>query len=346
MQLPRLIFAVALVGSAWASAQSANPGDVASNLYQVEVVIFKNRANYGSEQPLDDVGRNFPSPAVYLIDPTASSSTNADLIEEQDGLVAVTLEANRPGDDSGDAMSDELLAALDEELPNAAARYSLLPDTTFNLRADANAMRRNGNYEVVAHMAWHQPLESVSQAKWVLLQAGSEFDGRREIEGTLRLSLDLYLYTEARLWYSPFNADLLQYGNLDEEPSGKLLPPLPVRWLSEAERREKELAEMAAQAAEEELGNAPSRNPSERVTAFGDDISPSATTRIAADDPALVELMGNELETLIESEPRYPIDGTWRIGQRQKMQLQDLVYFDNPAFGLLLRVTRVAVAEQ
>ena len=75
-------------------------------------------------------------------------------------------------------------------------------------------LRRNGNYEILGHLAWQQRVPERGQPQPIYINLN---DG--ELQGELAVTLGRYLHTSARLWFTPDSttiAPLGQYAQMSQ----------------------------------------------------------------------------------------------------------------------------------
>lgn len=62
----------------------------------------------------------------------------------------------------------------------------------------------SSNYEIMAKASWNQPALDNEQAIPVLFQAGDEYGGYHELEGSITLVVSRYLHLKTNLWLSDY----------------------------------------------------------------------------------------------------------------------------------------------
>jgi hypothetical protein len=68
-------------------------------------------------------------------------------------------------------------------------------------------LRRNGNYEILGHLAWQQRVPERGQPQPIYINLN---DG--ELQGELAVTLGRYLHTSARLWFAPDSTTIAPRG--------------------------------------------------------------------------------------------------------------------------------------
>ncbi len=179
--LPLLASAVIALAAAPASAQQA-----LDNWYQVEVIVFAQRDSHGVEGKPVDPHLSYPPLPRFL---------------HQGEQLRQTPPAG--------ADRDQLLAALMVpprflrwETARQPAEFVPLPAAERLLNPDAAALERSGDYRVLFHAAWHQPLLSGKAAPWLVVNGGQRADNHSELEGSLRLYQARQIHLETDLWLS------------------------------------------------------------------------------------------------------------------------------------------------
>ena len=92
-----------------------------------------------------------------------------------------------PSETGGDWVAFRAGAPEDEEFKQALRSITL-----------------SSNYEIMVKASWNQPALDNEQALPVLIQAGNEFGGYHELEGSITLVVSRYLHFKADLWLSEY----------------------------------------------------------------------------------------------------------------------------------------------
>lgn len=257
--------------------------------YQVEMIVFERTGGAeGIEQWPRNIQLRYPVDWVALEEPEDSAEP-----EE-----AETTE--RPSWDNG-------LAALNKPRPVDYARdpFLPLPEDSRNLDRYANAMNRSGEYRVLFHEAWRQPVDELENSPAMLIRGGDSFDDHSELEGSITLSVSRYLHLHTRLWFTEFEPN---YG----QPPGAW-PELPRRPNSPQPERDET----------DESWSTPS---------WGDEWQNSSNN---AWDMSLNTT--SSLPDFMEDDyvPRRIVT----LNQQRRMRSEELHYLDHPVIGLLVRIT-------
>jgi len=156
------------------SATSATPDEATvTPWYEVSLVIFKHRNSpTGNERwpTPDTLNISFPN-GILELEPAQES------IATGDGKPEV----------------------IDEAVP---FRNTTSTDTEF--QQALRSIQLSSNYEIMTSASWKQPALDKEQAIPVLIQAGDEFGGYFELEGSVTLTVSRYLHMKADLWLSEY----------------------------------------------------------------------------------------------------------------------------------------------
>ena len=79
-----------------------------------------------------------------------------------------------------------------------------LPINGRTMNGDAYALRVTEGYRLLWHQAWQQPLVDEQDAPWILVEGGEDYEGRYELEGSLRIHLSRFLHMTANFWLTEF----------------------------------------------------------------------------------------------------------------------------------------------
>ncbi|WP_024460331.1 CsiV family protein [Marinimicrobium sp. LS-A18] len=280
----------ALLGLAATGATAPALAENSADWYQVEMIVFERIGGAdGIEQWPRNIQLRYPFNWVTLKDP------EADLAAADDS------EAPRPSWDNG-------LAALQEPAPADPARDAFLPlpEDLRSMDRFANAMNRSGQYRVLFHEAWRQPVTELEESPALLIQGGDTFDNHTELEGSITLSVSRYLHLHTRLWFTEFEPN---YG----QPPGAW-PELPRR----PDAPQPDTASTA--------------DGREAAPLWGDEWqNPTGT----AWDTSLNTT--SSLPDFLEEDylPRRIVT----LNQQRRMRSEELHYLDHPIVGLMIRVT-------
>lgn len=91
-------------------------------------------------------------------------------------------------------------AAVMEQPPRLPVPFVRLPASGHELRGKAAYMARNGNYRILLHERWWQPVGGPQQTPPVLLDHSGDGGAWPELQGSISLSRSRYLHLTARIW--------------------------------------------------------------------------------------------------------------------------------------------------
>lgn len=276
-----------LLGLVACTAIASAVADESADWYQVEMIVFERTSGADSiEQWPRNIQLRYPLNWVTLQTP------NVD--QEETGEASTT----RPSWDNG-------LAALEKPAPVDPARdpFLPLPEAMRSMDRFANAMDRSGQYRVLFHEAWRQPVTELEDSPALLIQGGDSFDNHTELEGSITLSVSRYLHLHTRLWFTEFEPN---YG----QPPGAW-PELPRR--PDAPQPDTAGRDGAAPLWADEW---------QSPTGNAWDMSLNTTSSL----PDFLE------EDYL---PRRIVT----LNQQRRMRSEELHYLDHPIIGLLIRVT-------
>lgn len=279
----------------WTSQTLAEEG---STWYQVEMIVFERTGGADSiEQWPRNIQLRYPINWVAL----EGSETEEESNEED------TSAPERPSWDNG-------LAALNSprEVDYARDPFHPLEEDARSLDRFANAMNRSGQYRVLFHEAWRQPVTELDDSPALLIQGGDAFDSHTELEGSITLSVSRYLHLHTRLWFTEFEPN---YG----QPPGAW-PELP---------RRPDAPQPELDKPEEDSWSTPSWGDEwQSNTGNAWDMSLNTTS-------SLPDFLGDDYV------PRRIVT----MNQQRRMRSEELHYLDHPIIGLLIRVTPYELPE-
>lgn len=152
--------------------------------YQVEVIIFENRAHnsYGPDAEAwpRDILIAYPMHSRYLLTP-----------EELKQLEAMEQASN-------------------ENMVRNETAFIDLGESVAQLNRAMQAINRERNMRVLFHKVWRQPVGNQENTPAVIVQGGNRYDEHHELEGSLRVTVSRYLHLHADLWFTSFEANIGQ----------------------------------------------------------------------------------------------------------------------------------------
>lgn len=267
--------------------------------FQVELIAFaRNWDDSGEEQWPRNLQLEYPDNWVVLRTPDElAAQREAEALAQhirRDPLSYPVPWEERQGEAA--AVVPEL------EVDLAKDPFLRLTGEQRDLNRFATALDRRGEYRVLFHQAWRQPIVEEDQAPWILISAGEEYGPYRELEGSIQLSVSRFLHLNTRLWLTEFAANHGQ--RLDGWPE----PPLnPTR--THAQGTDAHSTTPGRPGGDRDLWSNQLDPEQSRHNSFGFLDSPYRATRIAT------------------------------LEQSRRMRSEELHYIDHPLMGLVLRIT-------
>ena len=99
--------------------------------------------------------------------------------------------------------------------------YSRLQAKYRSLNETAAGLRRRSMYRVLFHEAWRFPAEKKDRDRWIIVQAGSRFKDRFQLEGSIRFFKSRFMHFESKLWLSEFTETSLLTKTISSPRLGK-----------------------------------------------------------------------------------------------------------------------------
>lgn len=155
--------------------------------YEIEVLIF-SRVNPEAEQVeiwKRFLNVSFPSQLTVLDTDFKSSELRYHKIFPQDGNKA------------NNSVPEAKLIPL-------WPPYTHMGDKNSKLNQAKKRLQRNGNFQILSHYHWVQPLVDRKETHPILVQAGKVYGDQYQLEGTIALSVSRYLHIDTNLWLSAF----------------------------------------------------------------------------------------------------------------------------------------------
>lgn len=228
-------------------------------------------------------------------------------------------------------------ASLQEQnplVPNAAstgynpvfpAPFITLPASELEFRGAASRMQSSGRYRKLFHEAWTQPIPGRSRALPIVLDHSGDGGPWPELQGSVKLYISRYIYLETNLWLNTSG----DYLHSDwQMPAPPLAPPslVPVDPFSGAVQSRVTAASPAP----------------EGLPVIAESMGAPASESEPANNGS-----GSEPGTTRGSQqlgPEYPYRHAVLLNQTRRMRSSEVNYIDHPMFGVVVKVTRVAVA--
>ena len=205
---------------------------LAHDWHVIEVVVFLHRSTQTREEVTTFEPRRYPLP-MTAFEPAPSASRfpaaeDVPIVEDgpfppawlwMDDPAGIPLpdtptpspvDTAPPIPPSPETIARDAFAAYEQALVRASMQWR---DDGLALVPYVRRMRRSDDYEVLHHGRWFQATRAPGAAVAILLQLGpSGRNGVSRIEGTLRVSRELYVEVEAELWLHEDLADAARGG--------------------------------------------------------------------------------------------------------------------------------------
>ncbi|OUS25615.1 hypothetical protein A9Q99_20740 [Gammaproteobacteria bacterium 45_16_T64] len=284
--------------------------------YEINIAIFKQISpGFQNEQWRDreQLALSFPPRTLLLDDSSYSEVDFEDIILEP-----------YTSDDSDTPLMGQLA-------PTPAPSPTQINHSTFGNDANilsfreietgdeefTQAIRRLNNskaYKIITRKSWQQPGLPPKTSIPVLIQAGQEYEGNYELEGTVAISLSRYLHVKSNLWLSEYVKQV----------------ELNTAWWEQP----------ALETPFEHTTN------DTRVDEQGDNTLIIPTIQPAIDS-ANINVPINDLDSLTiqETTTRYEAVRTVVLNESRRMRSGELHYLDHPLFGMLVKIVPIEIAE-
>ncbi len=199
--------------------------------YEVNIAIFKQiTPGFQNEQwrDRDQLNLQFPHSTVML-DDESYDNINFDEIELEpyipdDSLLGAELNLNNvplistPATSLTTPVSSQQVATPvelpltdeekaffgNEELPPKITAFRSINAEDEEFTQTLRRLRNSKGYKILTTKTWRQPGLAQNASIPVLIQAGEEFDGNYELEGTINITLSRYLHVQSNLWLSEY----------------------------------------------------------------------------------------------------------------------------------------------
>ncbi len=292
--------------------------------YEVNIAIFKqNTPGFQNEQwrDRDKLNLQFPRRTVML-DDESYDGINFDEIElepytpDAPSIPAQQLPTHItsihvPSSDE-QPLTDEEKAFFDnKELPPKITAFRSIDTEDREFKQTLRRLRNSKAYKILTTKTWRQPGLALSASIPVLIQAGEEFDGNYELEGTVNISLSRYLHVQSNLWLSEYVKQIELSNTWWEESTIENAPTF-----------EGLLTDSTYASETDEPGE---QNLNDTTTLHSGDSNSST--------PLLSALNINESST------HYEAIRTVVIDESRRMRSNELHYLDHPLFGMVIKIT-------
>ncbi|MBV1920266.1 MAG: peptidoglycan binding protein CsiV [Pseudomonadales bacterium] len=292
--------------------------------YEVNIAIFKqNTPGFQNEQwrDRDKLNLQFPRRTVML-DDESYDNINFDQIELEPYIPDVPstpvqqlpthVTSIQMSSSDEQPLTDEEKAFFDnKELPPKITAFRSIDTEDREFKQTLRRLRNSKAYKILTTKTWRQPGLALSASIPVLIQAGEEFDGDYELEGTVNISLSRYLHVQSNLWLSEYVKQIELSNTWWEEST-----------LENAPTFEGLLTDSTYASETDEPGE---QNLNDTTTLHSVDSNSST--------PLLSALNINESST------HYEAIRTVVIDESRRMRSNELHYLDHPLFGMVIKIT-------
>ncbi len=251
--------------------------------YHIEVIVFE-RNNSASELWSHNIVLAYP-PNYRVIMPSMNTEDDA----------------------SGEAISI-----------NNARTVNEIADSHYLLAPQAKKLRDKSTYRVLFHKAWEQTLGRKSQAPSIVINGGDLFDGKQELGGTIRFSVNKYIHVETDLWLSRFTPNLGQ---------GSTWPPIPMAPTFSINAHHTDSRSLDRSG----LGNDGSIN-------LGETQTYQINHATADDSYSYRQPNSNLAQGFSTTQNDYVSNRIVTMKQSIRMRSKELNYLDHPVLGVLIKI--------
>lgn len=298
--------------------------------YQVELLIFSHEgASGGNERFKSTPALAYPKAARFLVEPDlveANIQRHKDRgVVESDvdeyGRQVITIlppedeeTASKPATDTtseqdpNTAMATIGPAAVDElEELLTPTPFVVLPGSAREFYGKAVYMKRLGEYDILFHQSWLQPVVGEKQALPLLIDRSGDTQEWPRLQGSIKLYLSRYLHLHTNLWLNTSGNYLAGQWRM---PAPSLGPPSLI--VDDSLMLEEEDDFYYVGTAEPALDDSLAEDP-------------------LIEDPLLEE----------ETGPVSPWRHAVLLQQKRRMRSSEIHYVDHPLFGLVIKLTPV-----
>ena len=307
--------------------------------YEVNIVIFKqNTQGFQNEQwrDRDQLDLQFPHSTVML-DDDSYDNISFDGVELEpyvpdDSLLGAELtlgnaiptstpnlttpatpeQLSTPSTLTEQPLTDEEKAFFGNEvLPPKITAFRSIDTEDEEFIQTLRRLRNSRAYKILTTKTWRQPGLAQKDSTPILIQAGEEFEGNYELEGTVNISLSRYLHIQSNLWLSEYVKQIELSNTWWEESTFKDAPAFEGLLTSSTYALE------TAATSEQKLND---------------------TTTIDSNDAISNAQLLSSLN-INETTAHYEAIRTVVIDESRRMRSNELHYLDHPLFGMVIKVT-------
>ncbi len=322
----------------------------AATWYRVELLIFTQggAAAQQAERWNPEPELAYPERYRFLVDPQQvagleATYPEAERVQQANGVQVVTLPAPvtelPPAQDiptrepviDEDAAADPNTPAPAPEAPDEDALrlpepFVMRPAAELAFRGKAAYMERNGDYRVLWHRNWLQPLEEESRALPIIIDRSGDDASYPVLQGSVELQLSRFLHVTTNLWLNTDGSYLPDYWRM---PAPPLAPPSVI--IEEVPVLE-ELPPL-------NLARVPLAMP------LPGEEQTRADTSGAENASGLEPDRETGAEPDVDAAPEYPYRHAVLLQQSRRMRSDEVHYLDHPLLGVVIRLTRLSEEE-
>ncbi|WP_054112757.1 CsiV family protein [Marinagarivorans algicola] len=307
--------------SAWAQNQQA------LQPYHIEVVIFErtNAAYNAPEHWPENVVLTYPP--NYRVIHTPAESTELTTQPSQQLAGNAHREHSRPNTQNPETIAERIVLER--------------PKSTYLLTNAARAINRKSSMRVLFHKAWQQTLVAPKQSPAIIINGGDSFDGRTELGGSIRFSLNKFIHVDSQLWLARFTP------NYGQELNWPIPPIAPTALNTQARanynmtvKQDTQDYGINTQAVTSTFNNTEAINNSDtfkNTDALNRYGSKSYTGTIGLQQPLSFSQDTPQLNNLT--------DEVVTLIQSRRMRSQEMHYIDHPRLGILIKVVAIPFSE-
>ena len=172
------------------AAEEIETGETSPSWYEIELVIFSrvNPDPSHNEYWNQYLKLSFPSKLGVLDTNFNPSELRYVEVEEK--------EEEKPNANKENAASKKLVPVYPP--------YTNLEIKSTRLLYAENRLKQNGQFKILSHTRWVQPLTEKESSIPLLFQAGNIYNDLYELEGTILVSVSRYIHIDSNLWLSSF----------------------------------------------------------------------------------------------------------------------------------------------
>ncbi|PLW82209.1 hypothetical protein CWI75_10515 [Kineobactrum sediminis] len=218
-----------------------------------------------------------------------------------------------------------------ETPPRLPVPFVLLPASEREFRGKAAYMERNGQYRILFHETWWQPVDGEQDALPIILDRSGDTGTYPLLQGSIALHRSRFLHIATQLWLNTDGSYLPDDWQMPAPPKGpaslQVIEPPPLNPPGDPDNH---------------------ADPDTHDDGLiGLDLEPLAEPEpgLAMEAPEIDEAGAplSESELDIDDEPGYPYRHAVALQQERKMRSNEVHYIDHPLFGVIVKFTPLEV---